>query len=89
MDYKEIKRILKEDRQFQKEFEMSEEGMLHKQHEKVFGDKPRFIGSIDPIGGEAIAQIKNALATGKPLRGYDDLPAEMKRQFYEGKILID
>jgi len=89
MDYKEIKRKFKEWQQFQKEFEMSEAGMLHKQHEKVFGNKPEFIGRIDPRGGEAIAQIKNALATGKPLRGYDDLPAEMKRQFYEGKILID
>lgn len=89
MDYKEIKRMLKENQQFQKEFEMSEEGMLHKQHEKVFGSKPKFIGMIDPRGGNAIAQIKNALATGKPLRGYDDLPAEMKRQFDEGKILID
>jgi hypothetical protein len=89
MDYKEIKRILREGQQFQKEFEMSEAGMLHKQHEKVFGNKPRFIGRINPRGGDAIAQIKNALATGKPLRGYDDLPAEMKRQFDEGKILID
>ncbi len=89
MDYKEIKRINKEYQQFQKEFEMSEAGMLHKQHEKVFGSKPRFIGRINPRGGNAIAQIKNALATGKPLRGYDDLPAEKKRLFDEGKLLID
>lgn len=89
MDYKEIKRILKEDQQFQKEFEMSEAGILNKQHEKVFGEEPRFIGRINPRGGDAIAKIKNALATGKPLRGYDDLPAEMKRKFDEGKILID
>jgi len=89
MDYKEIKRINKEYQQFQKEFEMSEAGMLHKQHEKVFGSKPKFIGMIDPRGGDAIAKLKNALATGKPLRGYDDLPAEMKRKFDEGKILID
>jgi len=89
MDYKEIKRINKEYQQFQKEFEMSEAGMLHKQHEKVFGEEPRFIGRINPRGGNAIAQIKNALATGKPLRGYDDLPAEKKRLFDEGKLLID
>jgi len=89
MDYKEIKKILKQDQQFQKEFEMSEAGMLYKQHEKVFGKEPEFIGRINPRGVDAIAQIKNALATGKPLRGYDDLPAEMKRQFDEGKILMD
>ena len=87
MDYKEIKRILKEDQQFQKEFEMSEAGMLYKQHEKVFGEEPRFIGMINPRGGDAIALIKNALATGKALRGYDDLPDDLKKQFDKGNLI--
>jgi hypothetical protein len=89
MNYDEIKEGLKLGEQRKKEFEMSEAGMLFKEHEKVFGEEPRFIGLTNPSGGETIAKLKNALATGKPLRGYDDLPAEMKRKFDEGKILID
>lgn len=89
MDYNEIKEGLKLREQYKKEFEMSEAGMLFKEHKKVFGEEPRFMGLTNPSGGETIARLKNALATGKPLRGYDDLPAEMKRKFDEGKILID
>jgi hypothetical protein len=89
MDYNEIKEGLKLREQYRKEFEMSEAGMLYKEHEKMFGAEPKFLGLNNPGGGKVIAKIKNALATGKPLRGYDDLPDEMKRQYDEGKILID
>ena len=87
MNYSEIKEGLKLGKQRKKEFEMSEAGMLFKEHEKVFGEEPRFIGLTNPSGGETIALIKNALATGKPLRGYDDLPDDLKKQFDKGNLI--